>query len=216
MKYSKTHTAYYNDAGIEVPSATTILKILNKPTIAQWANYLGFKHLKYTDVLDDAASFGTMVHEMISCHIKGYVYIAAGCVCSKYELSRAFSVFLNWYENNDIETIFSEKQFTSDRYGGTVDFYGKVNGKYTIIDFKTSKKIRMSMFIQLALYTILLENHGYKVDQVGILLCNWKHKDIKIISREELDKYIELAKCLVTLFHMYYNLNESEWNDTII
>lgn len=217
MKYSDNHTAYFNSSGEEVPSATTILKILNKPALCGWANYLGFKRLRYKDVLDNAAAFGTQIHEMISAYLLGkmYIYINDGRFDLK-ELYGSLSAFMKWYKSNDIEVIFSEKQFSTDTYGGTVDFYGKVNGKCTIIDFKTSKKIRLTMFIQLALYTILLERHGYEVEQVGIVLCNWKNDDVKIISRPELEKYITLAKTLVDTFHMYYNINEDGWNDDII
>ena len=217
-KYTDTHKLYFNKDGKEVPSATTILKILNKPAIATWANCLGFKQLKLKDVLDDSADFGTLVHEIISAHIKGhyYIYCPNGRV-PRCKLLAALDNFLKWYNNNDIKPILSEEEFTSDLYGGTVDFYGKVNGKYTIVDFKTSKKIRITMFFQLALYTKLLEENGYKVEQVGIVLCNEKKDDTKFISRDELNKYIDVADILVHLFHKYYNLNENdEWGDSII
>lgn len=217
MKYSDNHTVYYNDKNIEVPSATTILKILNKPALCNWANGLGFQRLRYKDVLEDAASFGTLIHDIISYYLNGYMYIYINDgTFDIHKVYGSLNSFMSWYKRNDIETIFSEKQFSSDTFGGTVDFYGKVNDKYTIIDFKTSKKIRLTMFIQLALYTILLEKHGYVVEQVGIVLCNWKNADSKIISRKDLDKYIELSKVLIDLFHKYYTINESDWHDDII
>ena len=42
-KFGNTHEEYINRDGVEVPSVTTILKLLNKPTLQKWANYLGFK-----------------------------------------------------------------------------------------------------------------------------------------------------------------------------
>lgn len=216
MKYS-SHTEYIRPDGIEVPSATTLLKIINKPALSKWANYLGFKHLNVDAVLDDYSRFGTLVHEMINSFLNDgiYIYIHMGDI-NLTELKGALKSFREWYDNNKVEPIYLEKKFVSSRYGGTVDFYGKVNGKYTIIDFKTSKKIRMTMFIQLALYTMLLEEKGEKVEQVGILLCNATHKDIKIISRKELDKYIDLAKKLIDFFEVYYNVNELDWGDKIL
>lgn len=216
MKYS-SHAEYIRPDGIEVPSATTLLKIINKPSLSKWANYLGFKHLNVDAVLNDYSRFGTLVHEMINSFLSGgmYIYINMGDI-NLTELKGALKSFREWYDNNIVEPIYLEKKFVSSRYGGTVDFYGKVNGKYTIIDFKTSKKIRMTMFIQLALYTMLLEEKGETVEQVGILLCNATHKDIKIISRKELDKYIDLAKKLIDFFEIYYNINESDWWDKII
>ena len=218
MKYAKDHTVYINKDNKEVPSATTIIKILNKPAISRWANYLGFKHLHIDDVLNDYARLGTQIHEMISEYLlnRMYIYVPDGDI-NLTDLFLSLKSFMDWYKSNDIELIFSEKKFTSDKFGGTVDFYGKVNGKYTIIDFKTSKKIRITMFIQLALYTILLEENDYKVEQVGIVLCNKQHKDTKIISREDFGEYIELAKVLIDLFHIYFNLNEKDkWGESII
>jgi hypothetical protein len=219
MKYSKDHTIYrYN--GKEVPSATTILKILNKPGLVKWANSLGYRRINVDDALDEAADFGTLIHAWIHRFLTSgmFIYIDTGRYPLK-DIFYALNNFKKWYDKNNVEAIFSEKKFTINDFGGTVDFYGKVNNKLTIIDFKTSRKIRFTMFIQLALYTILLESHEYKVEQVGIVLCN-KHpqnNSYKLISREDLEPYIELAHMLIKIFHLYFDLNEKDdWGDSII
>ena len=48
-KYSD-HSTYINNNDIEVPSVTTILKVLNKPHIVNWANSLGWKKQSYKKV----------------------------------------------------------------------------------------------------------------------------------------------------------------------
>lgn len=214
VKYSKDHTVYYNSKNEEVPSATTILKILNKPALSKWANYLGFKHQNVDCVLNEAAEFGTYIHDNIHNFFLGKEFDLGNSPLGVTDAYGALRAFRDWYDNNSVEMCFTEKQFTSDLFGGTIDFYGKVNDKHTIIDFKTSKKIRLSMFLQLALYTILLEKHGYIVEQVGIVLCNGQHKDIKYMLRSDIDKYIEIATLLVDLFHKVYNVNEEEkWGE---
>lgn len=82
MKYS-SHAEYIRPDGIEVPSATTLLKIINKPSLSKWANYLGFKHLNVDAVLDDYSRFGTLVHEMINSFLNNgiYIYIHMGNLC---------------------------------------------------------------------------------------------------------------------------------------
>lgn len=219
MKYAKNHTIYRNSDGIIVPSATTILKLLNKPSLMHWANYLGFKRLKVQDVLDDSASFGTQIHEIINIYLTNGLYIHINTDNIYYrDLCVALNGFIQWYKNHTIEPIFSEKSFTSTKFGGTIDFYGKVDDKYTIIDFKTSKKIRMSMFFQLALYTILLEENGYEVEQVGILLCNSQAKrDYKVMSRKKLDEYIDFVILLIEVFHKYCDINDNDkWGEDIV
>ena len=51
-KYSD-HSTYINKKEVEVPSVTTIIKLLNKPFIAKWANSLGWKRQSYDKVLEE-------------------------------------------------------------------------------------------------------------------------------------------------------------------
>ena len=62
-KYSD-HSIYLNKSNIEVPSVTTIIKLINKPSIAKWANYLGWKKQSYEKVLEERAFEGTIAHEL--------------------------------------------------------------------------------------------------------------------------------------------------------
>ena len=66
MKYYSDHAAYFNDKNEEVPSVTTILKILNKPSLCKWANYLGFKRENVDKVLELKTKKGTAVHELLN------------------------------------------------------------------------------------------------------------------------------------------------------
>ena len=54
------HSTYINKEGVEVPSVTTIIKLLNKPFIAKWANNLGWKRQSYDKVLEVSANKGTL------------------------------------------------------------------------------------------------------------------------------------------------------------
>ena len=219
MKYTDSHKPYYNSRGEEIPSATTILKILNKPSLIHWANYLGFKHIDVEDELNRTSAIGTAVHEVINWILsKYYIILIDDDFINRRKLYPYLNNFFEWYNHHSIEPIILEKEFISDNYnyGGTLDFYGKVDNLYTIVDFKTSKQIRLSMFIQLALYCILLESYGYTVEQVGIVLVNDKNGGHKFITREELQIYIDFAYKLVDIYHLYYELNDKcKWNDFI-
>ena len=89
-----------------------------------------------------------------------------------------------------------------------------MNNKYTILDFKTSKRFYSSHFIQLGAYIQLLEANNYKVEQVAILRIREGDYDIKIINREDMNDYIELFNKLVEVFYLVYELNE-EWGDLL-
>lgn len=214
MKYSK-HAEYKNEFGREVPSVTTILKILNKPALCKWANYLGFKRQNIDKVLEESANKGTEVHFMLNAFLfkKKFIYIDGKGVDKNY-LTVVLDNFITWLNGHTLKPILGEEPITSYLYGGTVDLYCELDGKKTILDFKTSKNFYSSMFLQLAAYTTMMEAIGYEVDQVAILLINDKMCKHRIIRREELDEYMEIFDLLAQLFYHIYDLNEY-WGDLI-
>lgn len=214
MKYS-SHAQYINDKKIEVPSVTTILKVLNKPSLCKWANYLGFRRENIDDVLRFSADKGTEVHFMLNALLfkKKYIFIEDKGVTKEY-LTVVLDNFLEWSKGHTLKPIFGEQPITCDEFGGTVDLFCELDGKTTILDFKTSKGFYSSMFLQLAAYTYMMELQGCEIDQVCILLINEKMCKHKILKREELDEYIEIFLILSKLFYKIYDLNKS-WGDLL-
>ena len=205
-KYS-THNTYRNIEGLEVPSVTSILKVLNKPALQKWANYLGFKQQKVDDVLHKSSSIGTLFHEGVECYLQKLYWIPVFENSEEEYLVKLYiDNFITFRKQHEITPIFMEKSISSDRFGGTVDFYGIYDGKKTIIDFKTSKAPYSSYFLQLAAYTIMIESIGHEVEQVGIICCN-KTIKTKFISRQEIESYIEVFNKLVDFFHLWYDLS---------
>lgn len=213
-KYSE-HSTYINKKEVEVPSVTTIIKLLNKPFIAKWANSLGWKRQSYDKVLEESANKGTFVHETLHEYLfkegKKFDLSNPEVLNFLYENLNTFKEFEKEY---DIKPIWGEKSFSLDKFGGTVDLYCELNNKYTILDFKTSKRFYSSHFIQLGAYIQLLEANDYKVEQVAILRIKEGDYDIKIINREDMNDYIELFNRLVEVFYLVYELNE-EWGDLL-
>ena len=213
-KYSE-HSTYINKKEVEVPSVTTIIKLLNKPFIAKWANSLGWKRQSYEKVLEESANKGTFVHEVLHEYMfkegKKFDLSNPEVMNFLYENLNAFKEFEKYY---NVKPIWGEKSFSLDKFGGTVDLYCELDNKYTILDFKTSKRFYSSHFIQLGAYIQLLEANDYKVEQVAILRIREGDYDIKIINREDMNEYIELFNRLVEVFYLVYELNE-EWGDLL-
>lgn len=214
MKYSN-HAQYINEKCIEVPSVTTILKLLNKPSLCKWANYLGFKRENVDKVLEDSANKGTEVHFMLNAVLfrKQYLYIKQEGVSDDY-LYIVLGNFFEWLSGHKLKPYFGETPVTCEKFGGTVDLYCELDGKATILDFKTSKNFYSSMFLQLAAYTYMLELKDFEVEQVCILLVNDKMCKHRIIRREELDLYINTFLQLSDLFYNVYELNK-DWGDLL-
>ena len=213
-KYSD-HSTYMNDDKVEVPSVTTIMKILNKPFIAKWANSLGWKRQSYDKVLEESANKGTFVHELLHEYLfkegKEFDISNPDIVNFIYENINAFKDFLKTVE---LKPIWGEKSYSTDRYGGTIDLLCELDGVLTILDFKTSKRFYSSHFIQLGAYIQLLEYHGINVEQVGICRIKDGEVNIKLKKVDEMEEYIELFNRLTDAFYLVYKLNE-EWGDML-
>lgn len=217
MKYS-AHSTYFNDESVEVPSVTTILKILNKPFLQKWANIMGFKRQKIEDILEKSSIIGTMVHKIIEAYLMNKQYVHIPLKHQTRELAMCYlNSFIEWKQTHNVEPEFMEKKLSSKKFGGTVDYYGMVDGKHTILDFKTSKKPYSSMFLQLAAYCIMLEEQGYKVEQAAIIIVNDSGYNEKFISREDLEEYITVFVQIVEVFHLWYEINlKNGWGNILV
>lgn len=212
-KYSKHNSYYYGEN--EVPSVTTILKIIAKPALVKWANIMGFKRQKVEDILEEKSYIGSFVHDLIESWLKGRYIIRLNDYYKEIGY-RHFAQFHKWYKKHNVEMEFVEESFSSEKFGGTVDFYGIVDGKKTIVDFKTSKTFYSSMFLQLGAYVYLLELQGYEVEQVGILCINTERHKFKTMTREEIQKYMDIFMKFAELFELWYAINhEDGWGDIL-
>lgn len=217
MAYSKGHTVYVNHLGKEVPSATTVLKIINKPHLATWANAMGFRRKNIKQILEDSSKLGTAVHNIIEKYMMKQKYKwETDDEVLKYRVLSHLGNFIEWKKNHEVEPQFMERQLVSIGFGGTVDFFGTVDGKYTILDFKTSKQVYSTMFLQLGAYAIMLEELGHTVEQAAIIIIREDRFDEKFISREELQPYMDCFLLLLNLFHAWYDLNQADgWGDIL-
>lgn len=169
---TRAHTRYRTADGKRVPGVTTIIGVMDKPHLVKWANNLGLEGIDSTAYRDRLADVGTLAHHLIECHWKGEEPQTDAYSAEHIGLaSNAFLKYLAWEQDKTIEPILVEAQLVSEqyRYGGTIDFYGLVNGTPTIVDLKTSKAIYDTHLYQVAAYSQLLKEAGYEVEQVRVL-----------------------------------------------
>jgi hypothetical protein len=212
------HTIYYNSTGEEVPSVTTVLKILNKPQLVKWANILGLKGIKHDKELGTLAAIGEFVHLVIEADLLGgyTIFPVLKNPRTRAVINERIQYYAQWKENHTLKATFMEKSFSSNTYGGTVDFYGKLDNKRTVLDFKTGKSIYLSMFLQLAAYTKLMELQNYEIDQVGIVSFSVNGVVEMYKEIEEIYEYILYFDDLVRIFnkHNKFCLEEG-WKNEI-
>lgn len=172
FKKAVAHQRYRLSDGTLVPGVTTIVGMLNKPQLVSWANRLGLQGIDSATYTAAAAGAGTCAHEMIQAIVGG-----PEVDLTKYsgeeiaQAQNAVEKFKTWLGSHEMETQAIEMQLVSEKYrvGGTIDWLGRLDGKMTLADIKTSGKIYEEHIIQVAAYKKMLEEAGYEVEDVRIL-----------------------------------------------
>jgi len=147
-------------------SVTNVLKVLDKPALRYWYGKMVYQAMVVDPELSQkealaapykkskkAMSRGSTVHDLI----EAYKHTGKK-IDTTPELQGYIDAFHDWIDDNEIEVIENEKTVYSKDHGyaGTLDLYAKINGKLSVVDFKTNKK-------------------GNVYDEVGLQLSAYAH-----------------------------------------
>lgn len=212
------HTKYYNKTGEQVPSCTTIVKLLNKPELVSWANYMGFRRIDVNRFLNERATYGTMCHSVAECYLSGFVPtkvpFMTGLSQQEYSnLLQKLEFIQNHFLLNYIRIIRTELQLHGERYGGTLDLLcqNEITGDYILYDFKTSKKCYDTHFIQLAGYTLLLEElFQISISEIGIILLSKEVQDKTFITMKKKEENRKNEEIFMKLVDIYWLQNKEK------
>ncbi len=169
---ARPHQRYNARDGTLLPGVTTVLSVINKPALVPWANRLGLEGIKSSEYVDELAAIGTLAHHLIECHLTAGSPDISGYTPDQVSLAEnAVASFHAWARGKAVETRQTEWPLVSEahRYGGTLDWYGLVDGVLSVIDFKTSSAIYDDHCYQLAGYHQLLTENGYEVAEARVL-----------------------------------------------
>lgn len=113
----------------------------------------------------DSLKIGKKVHDWIEKHINGEDLPITD------EIKHPVSQFLEFEKKHSIDWICVETIVGSleHKIGGRLDALAIVDGKVSLVDFKTSGHIDESYYLQTAGYQLCLEEMGVKVEQRIIL-----------------------------------------------
>lgn len=198
----------YTYNGENVPRVTEIIsKMIHEDAIVQWANGLGFRHISYTETLNEAARIGTMVHSSIEHYLKDEQ--------DKIKEVPSLSAFKKWWktinEGNRVEILGQEEKLVCPYFGGTYDLLLKINGVIYLVDFKTSNHVTYKYYIQLAAYNYMLKMQGIQIGGVIILQVSKKSADYNeyvLNLSDPLQKdYFDLCeRTFLALVYGYYHI----------
>lgn len=211
---------------------TTILGILNKEGLLQWAANMAVQAMldgetpedakkAYARKRDKAGDTGTKVHSWIENHLQGHD------LPIDKDMRPSVNAFLKWERENDIEVLEQERIVYSKEhdYCGTVDLVFNMNGKRYVADFKTSdtdkewkkyytgrRRPRNEHLLQCALYDqALTEELGTPADAYMVIYIT-KEGELHNFEVDYTDYLKETALNLVSVYKLYKQLGfKNEW-----
>jgi hypothetical protein len=165
--------------GEPITSVTTILGIMAKPALIQWAANMAVDHIAsvmktdpprpvdweeelaiarkaHTTKKEAAADIGSAVHQYAQDCLRAGKLVE---LPDNKDVAAACDAFQKWYVLSKIEPIAIERMVMSSAlgYAGRCDFFGKIDGELGVLDFKTSAGIYPEHWIQLAAYEVALQ-----------------------------------------------------------
>lgn len=182
-----------------VPSVTTILdKTADKSFLIEWRKRVGEDQAAL--ISKESASIGTLLHNQLEKYILGQEIQFGSNLIQQLVGKMAEQMISNGISKIDEVWGCEAGVFAPDLYAGTTDCVGLYKGQPSIIDFKTSKKIKQrdwieDYFLQGIFYS---EAHNIMFDtnikQVVILMVDREGECAEfIISGDEYDHYHKLA-----------------------
>lgn len=162
------------DSNTDYPSVTTILDAYPKPSF--FYDWLKANGQNADDIRDSAAESGSKVHQAIDDYNKDVeIYWADENGKAQYTLLewKMICKAMEFLKLPNVQLIATEAAYVSDTlgYGGTIDCIAEVDGKVTLIDFKTSNYVSDQHWIQLECYYKMFneKNPQMPLSDFGIL-----------------------------------------------
>ena len=196
-------TRYYvTPNGERYPSVTTVLADYSKKGIDAWRKRVG--EVQANRVSLQATTRGTSVHSVIEKYLKNED------TSSVEMLPNVKTLFVRMKEElNKLDNIhcLENKLYSHElKLAGTVDCIAEYNGVLSVIDFKTSKRLKKkdqvgNYFMQGAAYcTMFTEMTGIPISQV-IILIGVDEMNFSQVLKVNPDDYIDELKSYISKYN---------------
>lgn len=195
----------YELDGKSYPSVTTIIHSLGSEELMKWSNIMGFKHRKIEDILEQSSTFGTLVHSHLRNIVDpecGETPISPKDSIEEFNLMKIKSKFIRYLSDFQFTTMMTEKTIISKElgYGGTLDWYALMRGLKMLNDFKTSKRVQVTMLFQLGGYYNLLRSIGEDPDGCSIFIINDRMCQMYPYDKESLKLFGDVFQSLAEFY----------------
>ena len=196
---------YTDPFGNTYPSITTVLSILSREAIQAWRARVGVEEANKISRI--ASSRGTEVHNLLERYVDNDPNFSEGVMPN---ILQSFYDVKDVLDNNLQKVYAQEAPLYSKHLGlaGRVDCVGVWDGKNSIIDYKTSRKLKKKewisgYFMQCAAYAVMWEERtGMPITQLVVMIAvdnespqgfiehrdNWIEQLLPVIEQYKLEK----------------------------
>lgn len=152
--------------------------------------------------VEEAKTFGSMVHDYAEAYAHAKVFGGDMPVVpddAPKEVLNGISAFLDWNDAHKVEYIDTERMvYSSDhQFVGHFDVLAMVDGKLTLIDYKTSKRVYTSQQYQLCAYKLAYEEEAKfkgKFENLDLMILDFNKETGELIefpiSQEDYEKNV--------------------------
>src|ERR1700756_5125870 len=123
--------------------------------------------------LQKASEIGSQAHALIEWNLRATLMQDAGPSPRIVDAAQwAFMAFEDWKKSVNLKPIWIEQTVWSKQHGyaGTMDLLAEVDGKLTVVDWKTGKAIYPEAYLQNAAYRHALREMGHGDPVQGIIV----------------------------------------------
>jgi len=190
---------YVTPDGKKYPSVTTVASFSTAKQIKQWRERVGQE--KATRISTQASVRGTAVHKLCEDYINNVEDYTKGHMPANIESFNTLKPVLNEKIDN---VVMQEAPLYSHylKVGGQVDCIAEWDGKLSIIDFKTSRKIKKkewigNYFMQCSAYAVMYEElTKVPIQQIVIVIAvDNESPQIFIEKRDDhIWKFVDIRK----------------------
>lgn len=191
---------YVTPEGKKYPSITTVLSVRGKEAIYEWRRRVGEEEANR--ITRHACARGTALHTIAEKYLNNELDIY-----KKDEMPHVVALFRSIQpilDNNIGRVVMQERPLYSDHLGiaGRVDLIAEYEGKLSVIDFKTSKRVKTreeisNYFVQAAAYAIMFEERtGIPVSR-SVIVMAVDDNPVPVVFKEKRDSWTnELQKVI--------------------
>ena len=172
-EYHNGKRHYVTPEGESYPSITTVLGELNKTSILEWRKRVG--ETEANKISTKASRRGTSVHSVCESYIKNEEGYLDGQTPNIIELFKSIEPYLERIDNiHGVELALYSNHFG---LAGRTDLIAEFDGKLSVIDYKTSNRIKKkewcaNYFAQGSFYAIAYEElTNIPVSQIVIIIA---------------------------------------------